>query len=378
MEKSRITDNELIEIVDSKIKKVRTRSLDLSFNELLDMYENGELIIDPDYQRLFRWSEEKQSRFIESLILEMPIPPIYVIEREEGVYELIDGLQRISSYLHFRGSLKTKKNQYLTLTGCDIVNQLDGYTYNDLPKPLQIKLKRNFVRVEIIRRESDQRLRYYMFKRLNTGGELLSEQEIRNCTIRLLDDKFNEFIIELSKNEDFVNCISNLSDEKKDQKYDEELVLRFFAFKNYRHKYRHDVGSFMTDYMEGVSYKKGEEGHIEFDYDKEREIFNKTFKVLNLTLGEYVFSRTNNNGKFISSFSPYHFEAFTLGIQKYLDQINYDNEFIEKLKNEFIEIKNDSNFKALTTGGGKNTPNQLAQRIKFVEDRVGALINERN
>src|SRR5690625_1073691 len=97
---------DLITTVDSKIDLVRTRSLDLSFNELLDMYRNDELEISPDYQRLFRWREENQSRFIESLILEMPIPPIYVIETEEGVYELIDGLQRLSSYFHFRGVLK--------------------------------------------------------------------------------------------------------------------------------------------------------------------------------------------------------------------------------------------------------------------------------
>lgn len=68
------------------------------------MYKNMELTISPDYQRLFRWEEEKQSRFVESLILEMPVPPIFVIETDDGVYELIDGLQRISSYLHFRGN----------------------------------------------------------------------------------------------------------------------------------------------------------------------------------------------------------------------------------------------------------------------------------
>ena len=87
---------ELIEDVDSQIVNIRTKSLDVSFNELYDMYENEELIIAPDYQRLFRWEPEKQSRFIESLILEMPVPPIFVIETDNGIYELIDGLQRTS------------------------------------------------------------------------------------------------------------------------------------------------------------------------------------------------------------------------------------------------------------------------------------------
>ena len=79
----------LIQDVDNQIIQIRTKSLDVSFNELYDMYIDGELAISPDYQCLFRWDEEKQSRFIESLILEMPVPPTFVIETEEGVYELI-------------------------------------------------------------------------------------------------------------------------------------------------------------------------------------------------------------------------------------------------------------------------------------------------
>lgn len=74
----------LIENVDNQIIKIRTKSLDVSFNELYDMYQNGELTISPDYQRLFRWGEEKQSRFIESLILEMPVPPFLLLKQMKG------------------------------------------------------------------------------------------------------------------------------------------------------------------------------------------------------------------------------------------------------------------------------------------------------
>ena len=128
----------LIENVDSQIIQIRTKSLDVSFNELYDMYKDGELTIAPDYQRLFRWEEEKQSRFVESLILEMPVPPIFVIETQDGVYELIDGLQRISSYLHFRGEkLGETEDDFLVLQGCDIVPDLNGLNFNMLPKALQ-------------------------------------------------------------------------------------------------------------------------------------------------------------------------------------------------------------------------------------------------
>lgn len=91
---------DLISAIADNIKQASTTALDISFNELLDMAENKELNIAPDYQRLFRWTEGQRSRFIESLLLEMPVPPIFVIEEEDGKYQLIDGLQRFSSDLH--------------------------------------------------------------------------------------------------------------------------------------------------------------------------------------------------------------------------------------------------------------------------------------
>ena len=359
---------DIIKAVEAKIERIRTRSLDLSFNELLDMYENKELIIQPEYQRLFRWSEGQQSRFIESLILEMPVPPIYVIELEEGIYELIDGLQRISTYLHFRGRHPDRKGA-LTLTDCDIVPELNGLTFESLPRALEIKLKRNFIRVEVLRKESDQRLRYYMFKRLNTGGERLSEQEIRNSTIRLLSNEFNSFIIRLSEDPNFKNCISNVSEEKIEQKYDQELVLRFFAFKNYRENYEHEVGDFLTEYMEKVSDPNNNE--FEFNYDEEENIFRKTFAILNRALEDQIFSGTSNKGNFVSRFLAYHFEAFCIGIQPYLDILDENNEFqMGKLGELFTAIKNDPEFKKITTGGGKNYAKPLDARITFVSEKL--------
>ncbi|EFS01602.1 DUF262 domain-containing protein [Listeria seeligeri] len=356
---------ELIKSVEDKIKSVRTRSLDLSFNELLDMYTNKELKIDPEYQRLFRWSEGKQSRFIESLLLELPVPPIFVIELEEGIYELMDGLQRISSYLNFRGSLESEA---LTLIDCDIVADLNGLKYEDLPKPLEIKLKRNFIRVEILRKESDSRLRYYMFKRLNTGGEVLSEQEVRNSTIRLLDSDFNNFLIELSKDDHFINTLVNLSDTKVSQKYDQELALRFLAFKNNIQEYRHDVSDFLTEYMEKETLRL-QAG--EFDIDTQRQEFIKTFEILDKTMEGHVFATLSIKGKPSKGFLVYHFEAFSLGIQCILDEINLEDEKeICKLTKIFKEIKKDSEFKKLTTGGGKNYKRPLEDRINFVRDKV--------
>lgn len=397
---------ELLDIIDEKINLVRTKSLDLSFNEILDMYEDNEFIIDPSYQRLFRWPVEKESQFIESLLLEMPIPPIYVIEIEESVYELIDGLQRISSYLHFRGKLQKdilaeeelegeippeileiqntlnegieEENDVLKLEGCDIIPELNGLTYEELPKTLQIRLKRSFVRVEVIRKGSDPRFRYYMFKRLNTGGEILSNQEVRNCTIRLLDDKFNNFIIELSSNPNYKNTMSHLNSEKVNRKENEEYILKYFAFKLDRDNYKKDIGPFLTKFMEKVSDINHPQ-HIEFTYDTEQRTFEKIFEVLNKTLGENAFDKKRQGGNYVSGTTSTHFDALTMGLVRHIESIDTSNEdLLSGLATVLEDAKINSEFAASASGGGKNTKRYLSNRIDVIERLVGEYLNGRS
>ncbi len=361
----------LMNSIDEQSKTVKTRSFDISFNELLDMYNNKELTISPDYQRMFRWSEEKQSMLIESLILEMPLPPIFVIEVEDGNYELIDGLQRISTYLHFRYNdiSETLKAEFcedridsaLMLTGCDIVKELNGFTFDELPRPIQLKLKRNFIRVEVLRKETGSSIRYHMFKRLNTGGELLSNQEVRNCTIRLLGNKFNDFIIQCSEYEPFKKSIENVLEEYRSTKRDQELVLRFFALKNNLENYKKDLDLFLTDYMEKVTSEE-----MSFNYKKEKEIFEKTFKVLYETNGKNAFSGLIDEiaNKYKSGIIMYLYDSFTCGVAECYDFI--DEKTYEALKEVFKSLRVNNDFMKTRTGGKRNTE----ERIALVVDAI--------
>ncbi len=371
----------LLQAVDLQLKNVHTQSLDISFNELASMVAEKELDISPDYQRLFQWSEGARSRFIESLLLEMPVPPIYMVEEEDNRKLLIDGLQRLSSYLHFRGMLDAphltpavKIGDKLKLEDCDIIPELNGKTYDDLGAALQIKLKRSFVRTEVVRKGSDSHFKYHMFKRLNTGGEPLTPQQLRNCTIRLLDATYIDFINSLASNDaNFKTCTSTLSDEQRINSYDKELVLRFFALKNSLNSFKHDVSEFLTEYLENASFPESK-GNI--DIASERADFEKTFLILAGTLGEDAFGRADKQRKkIISAFAVYHFEAFTIGLQQFLNRIDpKNNDQIVLLKQEFLAIKLDQEFVTLTTGGGKNSPGLLKARIEFVANRLRALL----
>ncbi len=367
----------LVTMIDDQIKRIHTNSLDISFNELLDMFKQKELNIRPEFQRLFLWSTGAQSRFIESLLLEMPVPPIYVLEEDDGKYVLIDGLQRISSYLHLRGELeadhldpKIKLGDKLTLSECDVVPALNGMTFDSLSTALQIRLKRAFVRVEVVRKGSDTNLKYHMFKRLNVGGTLLSEQQIRNCTVRLLDSKFADFVVNLSEFEPFKRCIGIITDEQQLSAFDQELVLRFFAIKNSIGTFRHDVSDFLTTYMEAVT-----RGQIAFDYNQQRKDFEEVFSLLAETLGDRVFGQVELKTKQIRrGFSVYHFEGVVGGMSAVMDLLRpSDADWRVQFKTAIENVKTNDQFLAVTTGGGRNSAGTLKLRVQCVESALRAI-----
>jgi hypothetical protein len=402
---------ELRKLIEKRVNESRVSSSDVSFNELLDMYANKELVITPEFQRTFRWTLIQQSRFIESLILELPIPPIFVVEIEDGQYELVDGLQRISTWLHFRGKLperflsgqdkphagyddeeyvpatispeeligeedgeysnnSSEQTPALRLVGCEIVKELNDKTFVDLPFAVQIALKRYFVRMHAVRRTSYRDLKYHMFKRLNQGGSPLSYQELRNCFIRIVNDGFISFINRCSANQSFWTCVKSISQNSAVQLYHQELVLRFFAFKNYRDKYVHDIGPFLDKYLEGVS--RVGDLQLAFDYNQELAVFDKTFQLLAATSGENTFRAYSPNTR-AGAFRSLLYEAISIGIQDLLPHFDLeDAKHVGVLSTALEKLKNDSEFRTLTTGGGKNTLPQLNQRIDKVREIMHA------
>lgn len=362
---------DITEIVEDRIREVRTKSLDVSFNEILDMYNNKELLITPEYQRLFRWDPIRQSQFIESIILEMPLPPVFFVENEDGTYELIDGLQRISTYLKFRGQLINAEGNAeppSVLNGCEVLEELNGNTFDSLSTSVRLKLKRNFIRAEILQKQTDREMRYHMFKRLNTGGMDLSDQEIRNCTARILGSQFIDFINTLAKeNQDFLECMKSVADQDKDKMIFEECVLRYFALKNNYDFYKDDMKSFLDDYIEKITRDANE--NI-FNYSEEKELFEKIFRLLNITWGKDVFTL-----KGYRRFSKYQFEAFTLGVTELIDKVRFeDTNQIGRIREAISQIKDMEDFKNLVSGSFLFKKQPLDERINFVKNKIEEIL----
>jgi len=349
----------IIEAIDKKIGEVRTESLDLSVGEVVSLHDNRELVIQPDFQRLFRWSSEQQSRLIESLLLELPIPSIFLIERENGVLELIDGLQRVSSIIHFI-SAKALGLEELSLEGCDLIDDLNGQTFKSLPLTLQLRLKRTSIRTVVIKRQSSQFLRYEMFKRLNTGGSKLSEQDVRNVNARMIGEpgtKFYDFLIRCSQHSSFVMTTDLLSASAIDSRAREELVLRFFALKNYRDKFKGSISDWLDNYLEEILLKDAP-----FNMATEWVSFEQLFNVLAEKFGSYAFVKYRN-GNPLGGVAPAYFEAVTGGALSSLSSLQKMTS--QDATKRLADTVSSDEFRDVT-GPGANSLPKLQRRIELI------------
>lgn len=237
------TDHEIEQAYENVSFRVIYQSNNFFLPQIKDLINEREVLnLRPEYQRRLRWSQKKKSHLIESLLLNVPIPPIYLYESDLARYEVMDGQQRLHAIHDYL------ENNY-ALTGLDKLKFLNGRRYNRLPPKLRRHLDRGTIGAIVLLRESksDERdpylVRRYVFERLNTGGEKLNPQEIRNSLFR---GAFNDSIIELTRNSMFCEIFSipqytetdeneyyENPDRQKNNLYrrmaDCQLVLRFFA-----------------------------------------------------------------------------------------------------------------------------------------------------
>lgn len=341
------------EKLEQRIKDLRnnltTDRLDMSYGEIINMYQSGDLIISPEFQRLFRWKNFQKTRFIESILLGIPIPPIFVAEDKEGKWELVDGLQRLSTVLSFFGLLKDgDKNNWIMDAG-DLVPELEGYNKDKLPQIFQRNIKRAYCRVEIIKWDSKLDMRYELFNRLNTGGSALTEQEIRNCIFRGNSSDFNDYLSELSNNSEF-ETITNLSKNRKDELYLQELVLRFTALYNSYENIDGNVSQFLTKYMKEVT-----SGEKVLDFEFMKQIFIRVITLLYNNVGDKVFLSSNQQ------FSSSYFDGVMIGVSR---NIEYYEENIEIMKQKIEELKSNKDF-SYNMGSNSGSKSRLQKKVNI-------------
>ncbi len=244
------------DVLEAELKLARrtisTDSYPVSIGELTNMYRDGELIIRPAFQRLFRWDMTQKSRLIESILLGIPIPSIFVAQDDAGRWELVDGLQRVSTLLQMQGLLDHDAYPPLQLAATKYLPSMQGKLWSGdadqaLSDAQRLDIKRSKLDVKIIRRESSTSTKFDLFQRLNSFGTPLSAQEIRNATLVGVNPEFVEWLQVLASRESFI-ATTRLADRDIESKYDEELVLRFL----WLHELEHPSRKLLSNFQDGL------------------------------------------------------------------------------------------------------------------------------
>jgi uncharacterized protein with ParB-like and HNH nuclease domain len=335
---------------------IRYDTTEYPIGYLTKMFDNGkteadddedyvtEKFVIPSYQREEDiWSDDKKSLFIESILLGLPIPYIFLYEDENGDLEIVDGVQRLSTLYSFvQGNLRLKKMEKLT--------DLQGFYFYDLTDTSQKRFKNTTLRaVKLDARgvSSEEFRRNIIFARINDGGEKLNDAEFRRGSF---PGKFTDFVDELCENASFV-ALTPYKDNKRKPRF--ELVLRFLAYIDHYEDVKHDVAKYLDKFL--ISNQD------EFDEDRYKREFQQMCDCLINCLGDSasgVFK--NSSGKIANS----RYEAISVGTALALRR---NASLISSADFEFI--KGDE-FGSLVRGDGSNNPGRLKGRIEFVMNKL--------
>jgi hypothetical protein len=315
--------------IESASREIQTDGYPMSIGELITLYKEGDLDLHPEFQREFRWKLPQKSRLIESILLGIPVPTIFVFQRADGIWDVIDGLQRLGTILEFVGDLKDEekkqvaplqlsKTRYLpSLAGKYWQSGEEETSLTDVQRRL---IKRAKLDIKIVKNDSSQTSKYELFDRLNTGGSMASDQEVRDCLLIMANRSIYVWMKALAQDENFKLCTS-LSSRQLEEKYDLELVLRFLVFKDLPNDKLgfQELGDFLTERM--LAYATGEAA---LDLDQSRLVFEKTFAALvDSGMEEDAFRKFDTaKNKFRGAFSISSYEAVSLGLAARFTQNN--------------------------------------------------------
>lgn len=338
------------EIRDER-RSVGFDSYDITVKQLINMVGEGQINVAPDYQRRFVWDSARQSQLVESLFLGIPIPSLFMATNEDSTWEVIDGLQRLTTLSNFIDpsvSATLDEANPLKISGLEKVPSLNGARFSDLPSSMKLSFLTRPVRITVLNDRSDFQVRFDLFERLNTGGISLHEQEIRNCVFQ---GPFNDFVKECSRDERFEGLIKR--SDKSGRGNVEELALKFFAYYEDRLAFRHSVKEFLNTYMEKKTKSFSNKKRL-------LSVFNSTMEALSEALPNGIVRKNRPN-----STPLILFEAVTVGAA---DIVSRGSEIDgRKMQN----VLDDGRLTELTTGATNSQP-KLIGRIDYVASKASA------
>lgn len=310
---------------------VQSDRLSMSIGELAGLYERKELDIHPKFQRILRWSTEQKTRLIESILLRIPIPPIFVAQAPNGNWDVVDGVQRMGTIFEFLGILRGPDDALLpplTLSSTILLPELDGYLFGSegddsegtaFSQAQRLDFRRSRLDLHIILKESTPSSKYELFERLNTGGSIASPQEVRNCVLVWMNEPLFDWMASLCSYEHFQET-TPLSERLADEQYRMELLLRFLVL------YSIEVDELrgIKDLSEFLNEKnRSLAANTSLNRSKLARVFRETFKILDDALGGDSFRKYDSQrDRFLGAFLISSFESVAMGVAYNIERWN--------------------------------------------------------
>lgn len=324
--------------VDYDIKEFTIELITQKYLTGLEQDDNE--IFIPTYQRNFVWDAKRQAKFIESIILGIPIPYIFTADVDNGRLEVVDGSQRLRTIVNFM-------DNKLALSELEILDKLNGFSFKDLTIARQRKFKNSTIRMIALSDKSDEEVRFMMFERINTGSDLLKDMEKRKG---IFGGKFLTFVYEECATHPLFIKHTVFTDKVMQRGEPQELIIRFFAFSDNYTGFKTGMNNFLNDYTDKMNK----------NFDKQR-LFSEFDRMLKF-VDSYLpngFKKTEESVK-----TPrVRFEALSVGVNLAL-RINPN---LVPKSIDFIESKE---FIHLVTGGSHNSPSNVRAKIEFVRDNL--------
>jgi hypothetical protein len=343
--------NSLVEAAEEQIvelsKRIEFYLTEYSIELLASKMEKGQFVV-PAYQRAFTWEPERKSRFIESVLLGLPIPFLFFWEMPDGKLEIVDGSQRLRTLEEFiLGGFRLGELE--GLTACS------NFTFADLPDARQRKIENRSIRGIVLNEHADEQARFDMFERINTGSKIANKAEVRRGA---LNGPFMNLIIELS-NTQILEKLAPVSKNDANEREREELVARFFAYGDGLEKYRDRPSEFIFNYVKEMNAKISNDATLA---DVQRNKFMQTMDFIDKTF-PFGF-RKGEKGK---ATPRARFEAIAIGSRLAIEQ---NPLLLTDGGPDVKEWLNSDDFMKVTGSDGANAIARLRERTGFVRDRL--------
>lgn len=359
--------------IENVRKEIKTDNFSMAIRELIQVYRDGDLELSPAYQRLFRWSDETKTKFIESILMGIPTPPIFIAQKKGSKWTIVDGLQRVSTILQLMGLIEVRDTEgkikppfkFKAAEKLPSIEELDWATLND---DAQRIIKMTKIDLKIILIEDNVQAQYELFTRLNTGSVSLQSQEIRNCLIIMLNEDFYNKINELKTMSEYRDCV-DLTENKNEIEFPMELILRYFILKHNnidftKYNLSSDLLSVFID-KETSNIIKDET----FVLEQEISIFKRVFILLSEILNSNTFRKYNEiKSDFEGPFLQTSFEGILPGLANHIDY--YEGEGKSLLKPKIIQMYAEVDFNNAAKRGNKALP-RIQNMIQFSNQYFG-------